>query len=199
MGFERKVLGIWYLVSGTWYLDKSGPALRSKYQVPSTKYTSGEIAGTWPLPARTVRPWKFLHRCVVGGGFEEAKSGVEHLVLAFDVMGCTHRPSEGVWHDQCPREFHLACPVSERLRGDRHRRDPGFLDRPRYVSDRHVAHGSDGDEEHQVDNLCLYPFQPPWDRPAKPAVGCCSRVRVEDCCQRANPAISVGLTQSVDG
>jgi hypothetical protein len=151
------------------------------------------------LRAGTVCPWKFLDRCIAGRGCEEAKSCVEYLGLALGIVRCTHRPSEWVPDDQCPRELHFPCPVSERLRDDGHRWDTGILDRPCDVSDRHVAHRSDGDEERQIDLLCPYPLQPIGELPAQPAVGCCSRVRVEGRCQRADSAISIGLTQSVDG
>ena len=171
----------------------------SKYRVPRTKYTSGGMGCTWPLRSGAVRLRELFDRSVPCGRPEEGEGCVEDFVLAFDVVGCAHRASEGVSDGQYPGEFHLFGAVSKSLGHDRHRWDAGFLDRPCDVSDRHVAHRSDGDEEHQIDILCPYPFQPPWEFAAQPAVGCCSRVRIERWCQRADPAISVGLTQSVDG
>jgi hypothetical protein len=137
--------------------------------------------------------WELFDRCIGGSGLEEAKSGVEHLVLALDVMGRTHRPAHQVRHDQRPRALHLPCPVGERLRDDRNRRDPGFLDRPRYVSDRHVAHGSDGDEEHHIDIVGVDTFHPAGEFPAELAVGCRSWERVERRSKRPDPAILVRL------
>jgi hypothetical protein len=183
------VLGIWYSVLG----QDPRP---SKYQGPDTSDGVGSLRS---LRGWAIGFWKFLDRCIAGRGCEEVKSGVEYLVLALSVVRCTHRPSEGVPDDQRSRELHLLGTVCERLRDDGHRWNTGILDRPCDVSDRHVAHRSDGDEEHQIDVLCPYPFQPIGELPSQPAVGCCSGVRVEGRCQRADSAVSIGLTQSVDG
>ena len=124
------------------------------------------------LRIRAVGPWELFDRCVRRGGLQEGEGGVEHLVVALSVVSCAHWPSERMLHDKCPRELHLLCTVGKCFRHDRYRRNAGIFDRSRYVSDRHVTHRSDRDEEHHIETLGADTFYPTRELPAQPAVRC---------------------------
>lgn len=69
-------------------------------------------------------------------------------------------PTHGVPDNKCPRDLHLPRPVLECGDQNRHGWCTGLLDCARYVSDRHMAHGSDGYEEHDVNVLVVDSIDP---------------------------------------
>lgn len=86
------------------------------------------------------------------------------------------RPTERVVGDESPGQVHSLGDEPES--GDVHPNsgDAGFLDSPRYVSDRHVAYRSDGHQQKHVD-LCFVEHLDPvrQDVLSKPPLRCRAR------------------------
>ena len=82
-------------------------------------------------------------------------------MLTNDIVCSSEWPTHGVVDDQCSRKRELMCPVLECTNHDGDGRNARALYRCPNVPDRHVAHGSDGDEEHHVDLLLLDSLDPP--------------------------------------
>ena len=104
---------------------------------------------------RTVGLREFDHRAVLCCGLRKVEGSGEYFVVSSCIACGAKRPSHRVPHDQRSRKSQFSRPVFECLHHDRHRGDAGFLDRSCYMSDRHVADRSDGDEDHEVDVLVM--------------------------------------------
>lgn len=117
--------------------------------------------------------------CALSPRFEEVEGGGKDLVLALDIVCCAEWSTHGVIDDQCSWHAELICPVFERANHDGDCRHSRVLDRCRNVPDRHVAHRSDGDEEHHIDPLLVNPLDPSGQLLAEPALCRCSWEGVE--------------------
>ena len=92
--------------------------------------------------------------------FDEVEGGGKNLALTNGIVCSSERPTHRVVHDQCSWQLELMCPVFERADHDGDRRNSRVLDRCCNVSDRHMAHRSDGNKEHHIDVLPLDPLDP---------------------------------------
>lgn len=81
-------------------------------------------------------------------------------MLTNGIVRSSKWPTHRVIDDQCSWQLELMCPVLECADHDGDGRNSRALDRRRNVPDRHVAHGSDGNEEHYIDLLFVDPLDP---------------------------------------
>ena len=87
------------------------------------------------------------------GRLEQGERGPHHCGLALTVTGRSQRPPHRMRGDECASNTHQSRNVAEALDVDADRRNAGCLDRSLDVSDRHMAHRSNGHEQHGVDVL----------------------------------------------
>lgn len=130
------------------------------------------------------------------GRLEQSERGAHHRRLAVGVTGSAERATHRMLGDQGTSDAHQLRDVPERSDVHPDRRDACQFECSLDVSDRHVAHGSNGHEEHGVDVFGDQLLRPRGaDVVLDPSLGSGTDEGVGDWCELADHAVALHRLQ----
>lgn len=94
------------------------------------------------------------------GCFQKIKRALYDAELSVPVAGRPNRAPHGMGGQQHPRQGHHSHPRLKGLNGDDDGGNTGFFQKPRHMSDGHVANRSDRHQQSGCDLLGLEAFDP---------------------------------------